>query len=237
MKTSTILITIGFLFTLGCLTAFNYGMKESYLAGTYKSRFKDMDFTPAKGIENIDLQSANLLGAGIEYGEKEGVWIGKGVKNNILLEIKQHTLTLDLTAKSKMEGYRVWNNDIIIVTKTLNSVVAVPYFKNKNSEGMPDEGTSLKGFHQDHLDLQIGQSVSITLNDLQLNTLKATVGDKLKGGAKLVLSSNIKINTAVINVPGASSLLLLGPEIIKASYSLSDSATVSLFGKTVKMIK
>ena len=237
MKISTILITIGFLFTIGCLTAFNYGMKESYLAGTYKSRFKDMDFTPAKGIENIDLQSANLLGAEIEYGEKEGIWINKGVKDHLMLKVKQHTLTLDLTANSKMDGFKVWGNDIVIVIKTLNSVVAAPYFKNKSFEVMFDQGTSLKGFHQDHLDLQIGQFVSMTLNDLQLNTLNASVGDKLKGGAKLVLSSDIKINNAIVNVPGASSLLLLDPEIKNASYNLSDSATVSLFGKTVKMIK
>lgn len=139
MKISTIFIIIVCLVTLCSLTAYNYQMKKVYLSGDYKSRFIDMSFTPVKGIENIDIQSANLLGIQIEQGEKEGIWINKRVENNVVFKANGHRLILGLTTISRMQDDRVWEGEVIVITKKLNTVVTSPYFSNKRSETYPKE--------------------------------------------------------------------------------------------------
>ena len=231
------LIILVCLVTLGSLTAYNYQLKKVYLSGSYKSRFKDMSFTPVKGIENIDIQAANLLGVQIEQGEKEGIWINRRVKDNVVFKVNQHTLILDLTSSSKSQDEREWEGEVIVITKKLNSIATTPYFSAKRSELYSALSSSVKGYQADHMDVQICQNVSFSLDDMKLNTLHAVVGNKAKGGAELVLSAKNKINNAQLDIPGKSTLTLQDPQIVKTNYNLSDSASVSLSGKMIKLIK
>ncbi|WP_158795650.1 hypothetical protein [Pedobacter sp. L105] len=237
MKISTMFIIGICLVTLGSLTAFNYQLKKVYLSGEYKSRFTDMSFTPVKGIENIDIHAANLLGVQIEQGDKEGVWINRRVKNNVVFNVNRDTLIMDLTPDSRAQSERAWKGEVIVITKKLNAVVTSSYFSNKLSESYPGVGSSVKGYQSDNFYVQLCQNVNISLNGMQLHTLHAIVGDKVKGGAELILSGDNQIDTAQLDVPGKSSLTLLDPKIVKTNYNLSDSAAVSLSGKMIKMIK
>jgi len=72
---------------------------------------------------------------------------------------------------------------------------------------------------------------------MEMQTFNAIVGSKTSKDAELTLSSDTKINNATLNVPGNSKLTLMDPKIVKTNYLLSDSATVSLNGKVVQMIK
>jgi len=230
------MITAAVLVILGSLTAFNVKMKQIYLTGSYKSRFNGMDFKAMKGVENLDIRNANKLGIQIEQGEKEGIWIRGDVKDKYTVDFQQHTLTLDVSKRAKEEGDDLWG-DIVIITKTLKQVTTSPYLTAKENPTDHVGNVDLKGYHLNHLNLRIGLGAAVSLNKMEMDTLNAVVGDKQSVNASLYIASDTKINAAILNVPGKSLLTLANPTITKAVYNLSDSATVSLNGKLVKMIR
>lgn len=236
MKKSTIMITAAVLIILGSLTAFNLKIKQIYLTGSYKSRFNGMDFTPMNGLENVDIQYANRLGIRIEQGDKEGVWIREDYKKNYVLAFNQHTLKLDVTKKVKEEDRHFWG-DVIIITRTLKSVQTTAFLEKGQNPTFYSGTVDLKNFKVLNLDLQVSLGVTVSLYKMQLDTLNAVVGDTKSGNASLFIASDTKINSANLNVPGKSLLTLANPTITKAIYNLSDSATVSVNGKLVQLIK
>lgn len=236
MKTSTMIIITTVLIIMGCLTAFNYNLKGEYKSGEYKSRFRNMNFTSLKGIEKLDIQHANLLGIRIEQGGKEGIWINKDIIDQVHYKVNAQVLTLKAD-QDEIDGSMALSGGVIIITKTLNAVKTSPdVLNNKRSYRGPGE-VSINGYQLDRLDLEVGKDVRLSLNNMKLNSLHAAVGDKAHGLAELLISSDTKINTAQMDLPGASRLTLLNPTIVKATYNLSDSATVTLSGKAVQMIK
>jgi len=236
MKKSTIMITAAVLIILGSLTAFNVKIKKIYLTGAYKSRFNGMHFTPMSGLQNLDIRNANKLGITVEQGDKEGVWIREDIKETYLLDFHQHTLVLDVSKEAKEKGHNSWG-DVLIITKTLNKVTTTPYLMDQESDANHNGNVELKGYQLTKLDLNIGLGGTVSLYKMQLDTLSAIVGDKKTGNAGLFIASDTKINTANLTVPGRSTLTLADPKITKAVYNLSDSATVSLNGKLVQLIK
>ncbi|MGY0041534.1 hypothetical protein [Pedobacter sp. NJ-S-72] len=239
MKTSTMLIITAILIILGSLVAFNYTLKAVYLTGEYKSRFNGMDFTPINGIEKLNIQTERLSSVQVEYGEKEGIWVGRDIKEKVKFEAHQQTLNLGESDASKQEKSSWINGGIIIITKNLNAIVTVSGYTPKQGErySYGSSEISLKGYHLGQLDLQITSYASVYLHHMEVQTLNATVGTKTSEGSELTLSSDTKINNAIFNVPGNSKLTLINPKIVKTNYMLSDSATVSLNGKVVQMIK
>jgi len=236
MKKSTIMITAAVLIILGSLTAFNIKIKQIYLTGAYKNRFNGMDFVNMKGLENLDIKSSNRLNIQIEHGDQEGVWMTKDKKSNYIIDFDQHTLKLGLSKEAEETGHHSWG-DIIIITKNLNKVTTSPYLQDDEDLANHVGSIDVRGYRISKLDLHISPSVTISLHKMQLDTLNAIVGDKKYGNAELYIASDSKINTANLTVPGKSTLNLADPKITKAIYNLSDSATVSLNGKMVQMIK
>jgi len=236
MKKSTIMITAAVLIILGSLTAFNVKIKQIYLTGSYKSRFNGMDFTPTTGLENIDIHYANRLGIQVEQGEKEGVWIRGDYKKDYVLDFNQHTLKVDITTKAKEVGNN-YLGDVVIITRNLKSIQTTSFLKKGENPTDNTGNVDIKGFKLPSLDLNIALGVTVSLNKMKVDKLTAFVGDKKNGNASLYIASDTKINSATLNVPGRSMLTLANPKITKAVYNLSDSATVSLNGKLVQLIK
>ena len=157
----------------------------------------------------------------------------------VKFDVKGQTLNLSASETGRhMNSSRI-NGQIIIITKKLSVIATTPYYIPKEGESYwyGSSEISLKGYHLDQLDLQIASFVNVYLRRMEMQTLHATVGTKTSKDAELTLSSDTKINNATLNVPGKSKLNLLDPKIIKTNYLLSDSATVSLNGKVVQMIR
>lgn len=229
------MIIAAVLVTLGSLTAFNINVKKVYLTGVYKSRFKDMEFTPLKGIENLDVQNADQMGIQIEYGTNEGIWINKAVKDQVITAIGKNTLKIELD-KNRKEDRGVGWGQVIIVTRKLSKVSTASNL-HINQENYYAAQVTINNYPEGDLDLQISDGVSFTIGTCKLNSLRANIGDKKYGRADLRIGSETKINTALFNIPGTSSLSLQAPDITKITYNLSDSATVTLSGKLLQMIK
>jgi len=236
MKTSTIMIITAVVLTFASLTAFNIDIKKVYQSGAYKSRFRGMDFTALNGVDDISILSADRMSVQIEQGDKEGIWISSGDKYDVIPKVKGNTLVLDLAAGSKSTGFRSWA-DIIIITKNVAKLNLGSSGDNRHDAGYNNGDLHLKGYKLDTLDLNISRSVNVYLEATGINNLIAKVGNEIEGKAKLSISSNTEINSAQFNVPGASILELYNPKVVKAVYNLTDSATVTLSGKVVKMIK
>jgi hypothetical protein len=236
MKKSTIMITAAVLIILGALTAFNIKIKQIYLTGSYKNRFNGMDFTPLKGLENLDISNSNNLGIQIEQGDQEGIWINGDRKKTYVTDFKGHTLKFGLSKEAEETGHHAWGG-VIIITKKLNKITTSAHLAEKENPTDRVGNIDLRGFQLPKLDLQIALGVTVSLYKMQLDTLNAIVGDKKYGHAGLYIAADTKINTANLTVPGKSVLTLADPKITKAVYNLSDSATVSLNGKMVQMIK
>lgn len=229
------MITAAVLIILGSLTAFNVKIKQIYLSGSYKSKFNGMDFMAIKGLEKLNIEDANALGIQVEQGNTEGVWIRGDQKSKFLVDFKNHTLKIGLNGEGKKEGTTYWG-DIVIVTKTLSGISSSS--STKENDPRYNSGTiTLIGLQLNQLDLQISDGVTASLNNMQMDVLNATVGDQNRGNASLNISSDTHIKTAQLNVPGKSNLTLADPKITKAVYNLSDSATVSVNGKMVQLIK
>lgn len=239
MKTSTMFIITSILVILTSLFAFDYSLKRVYLTGEYKSRFNGMEFTPLSKVEKLNIQTAKLPAIQIEYGDKEGIWIDRSIKEKIKFNANQHTLSLSASEASKNDKDLWINGNIIIVTKKLTSITTASDEVKKDGRkySLRSSEIGVKGYHLPQLDLQIAPFVSIHLHRIAIETLNATVGTRTSEGAELTLSSDTKIGSAALNVPGNSKLTMLDPKIIKTNYMLSDSATVSLNGKIVQMIK
>lgn len=236
MKKSSIMIITAVLVTLGSLTAFNIDVKKVYLSGAYKSRFRDMEFTSLKGIENLDLQNADQMGIEVQYGTKEGIWIHKSVKEQITTNIVGQTLKIGIDKNSKEDGGIGWGR-VIIITRKLGKVNTTSNLHITQENSYYDAQVSISGYQEGNLDLQISDGVSVSLSSCKLNQLTANIGDEKYGKADVHMGSDMKINTATFNIPGMSSLTLAAPDITKVTYNLSDSATVTLNGKLVQMIK
>lgn len=225
------LLIAGILIIFGCLTAFNIDLKKSYLTGEYKSRYKDMTFTAFKGVDHIDIATANSVGITIEQGDKEGIWINKEAKDMVQFEVNQNTLLLHGAADEKTDRHHSWNH-VIIVTKTLNSLITKTSSMDKASRS-----AAVSGYQINHLDLQLSSQVNLFMDKMQIDSLKAIVGSKTGSAAELIISSKNTIKAAQLNVPGNGKLTLLDPKITKSTYLLSDSATVTLNGKPTYQLK
>lgn len=230
------LIVTALLLTLGCLTAFNIELKKEYLTGNYKSKFKDMVFTPLQGIEELDIHDANTMVINVEQGGKEGIWLANTKKENFQFTTDGHTLKLGLSANGKKSAYRYSRIDMIIVTRQLTKVGSHTDVQRK----YPNYGQNnltISGYTSDMLDVILSASVGMEMKKMTLNNLTALVGEQVHGNANLEIAGDTHIKSASFNVPGASKLTLTNAKITKTIYQLSDSATVTLNGKLMNMVK
>jgi len=237
MKTSTLLITIAILLTLGCLTAFNIDMKKTYLSGNYKNRFKNMEFIPFSGVEKLRLRDADIIGIKVEKGNKEGIWIDNHLEGEVTLKVIADELLLGLSDKGKVTKSFSYTNEIIIVTRELKNLSAEPSAKKDEDKHYGKTQITVSGYQSAALNLEIGSGVGISLQEMNLSLLKAVIGDKNTGNAELTLSSDTKIDSAMFTIPGAGKLTLMDPKILKTSYNLSDQASITLSGKLVHLVK
>jgi len=237
MKTSTTLIVATAFVMLAGLITYNFDLKSSFLRGDYKNRFYGMEFTSCKDIRNIQVGTANKLSVIVEQGAKEGVWIKTKQKDQIKWSSVGSLLKIDINREEGDEKMRFSNDDVIVISKSLEKVTTESYFDSDDQQQFYSiyGETTINGFHQDSLEVVMDKFTKVSLNKLKLNRLDATIGDQLKGKAELMITSENTITNANFKIPGESFLNLLNPEFVKTNYQLSDKANVQLNGKLLKL--
>ena len=237
MKISTILIITAVVATIIALTAYNFTLRASYLKGDYKNPFYGMEFTPIKNLDAINISSANLVSVTIEQGVKEGIWVSDEAEKKISWSHHGNVLQIDLSKKSKDERDRVNGRSIIVVTNHLSQVNTKALFKTAEDEQSYSSGeVTIKGYKEGNLQLVMDRSSSVYLDNNNLQSFKAIVGDAQHGDSRLSMSKENTIAAADFNVAGASEINLSGPKITKTNYTLSEKATVTLNGKALQSL-
>ncbi|PTS95501.1 hypothetical protein DBR11_21205 [Pedobacter sp. HMWF019] len=237
MRTSTILIITAVIITLICLAAYNFNLKASYLRGDYKNPFYGLEYNAVKNINALEIESANKISIRVEQGKTEGLWIRDRIKDKLVWSKVGGVLKIDLTKEAKESDFHVNGQELILITPNMYKIVAHPYIIKTNQDGWNYEGyIGIAGFHQDSLTLDLGSAIYASLDQMQLSTLNAVVGDQKNGNTNLVLSNTNEIKSAVFNIPGKSKLELQNPTIVKTNYIVTDKATVSLNGKALQAL-
>lgn len=240
MKTSNILIIAAIIVLLGMTTAYNFSLKAAYRTGSYKDPFRGGEFQEMKNIEILNINAANIMSVVVEPGQKEGVWVKREIKDRIVLNQVGSALTISLVDEDRNENGNFGGQDIIVVTNSLSKLKTTAFWANEKKENDGNAyywaEVNLKMITGTNLELQIADYTSVTMNKVNLKTLKAVVGT-VSGGAGLNLDPDNQIEFADFEIPGAGKLSLNNPKIVKTRYSLSDKATVTLNGAALQEIK
>lgn len=235
MKTSSILILSAVAITFIAITAFNLHQKSIYTKGEWRKRFYGMEFIAMKNISQIDLPDADKFNLTIEKGEREGLYLYPESKDNLQWTQTNNHLKLEVNKKSK-EGAPFRNQELVLVLKDLKYLKTRQYESIKFQKSYDAGDITIKGFKTGMLKLDIGNRSNVYLDELEIDTLNASIGE-IKGDSRLSITKNNKFNTAVFDIPGESDLILLDPNITKTSYRLSDNATVTITGNALKIFK
>lgn len=238
MKTSRQLLLVAFLITIGALCMYDFTLKKVYDKGEFRNRFYGMEQVMLKNFNQVLLNGANFINAQIEYGPKYGVWATKDYQDKISFSEKDRSLIVDVIDKDKTINARA---SIVITCPDLQQLSTKAYFKDKKEEEtlnrFPYATVKLSGFNHAKMSLDIGPSTKVKLDKNQIEILDALVGDNKIAYSSLIINATNKINLANIKVPGKSSLEIINPQIARSTYSFGDSASVTLNGKSLRLIK
>lgn len=235
MKVSTILIIAAVSASVIALTAFNLMQKSFYQGGEWKNRFYGMEYVPLKGITDIELADAEKMQVNIEKGDKEGLYIRETSKEHVTWTKDGNKLKFEVTKKAK-SGAPFRNEDFVLVLRQIDHLKTSPYVPLKFQKEYPRAEVTIQGFKQNYLQLDLGKQGAVKLEQMDLDSLSATIGNT-EGKASLRIQEDSKIRKAEFTIPGESGLILNNPNITKATYNVSDKATVMLNGNALQVLK
>lgn len=249
MKTSNILLTIAACILISTLIAYDFRLQAEYLnmkklgMNDYKkvNRFNDFEEVKVTPFKNVQLKSANSFNVIIEYGEKEAVWVNKFVKKMYKVEQKGSDLIIDLSDPAKKENHTNYNFNIVIVSPQINKFSTYHTIsKNRgNNSGTSDitknyeyPRSSIKGFSQDSLALNIDAFTNIEMKNNFIKSLSAVVGNNFGDGGLIIHSDN-NINAINLTVQNKSKVEVLDNEVEHFKHNISDQAIVTFRGKAL----
>lgn len=235
MKTSTILIISAVAASFIALTAFNLTQKAFYDKGEWRDRFYGLEYIAIKDVSDIELVDSEKMEVTIEQGKKEGLYIGKSFKEHVKWSKQGKKLKLEVTEHAK-KGAPFRNETFVLVLNRIDQVKTSPYKPLKFQKSYPRAEVQIKGFSQNTLVLDLGKLGAANLVNMSLDSLKAKIGTP-EGGSSLRIQKDSQIKSATFSIPGESGLVLNSPNITKATYNVSDQATVMLNGNVLKVLK
>jgi len=241
MKASNKLLAIVTAIILIFLVIYDLGLKAEYVKGDFRKRFYQMEQLSFKNFSNVRHNSADKVGIQIERGDKYQVWIKSDIKDRVVITQQGKTL---LIQNNKENATQMWGYDdaIVIICPQIDSLTTVTDAETNDRKvdykyaGF-NQPTMVFGFNQPKLVLNLKKVTGVELIGNQIGDLQATVGDKVIGKAYLGSNAKNSIKQADIQVPGKSELKLSSPAIENFKYAISDSAKVTLTGKTLQLLK
>lgn len=236
MKPSTIFFIAAFLLFFGVLTAYNFSLKAAYLTGNYKKRFNNHQFTPLSGVREIQLKSANLLNISVEYGEKEGVWLGNTIKDDVKVYQQGETLFIDLNDNEKIADFSDTSNEVVVILNHLNRLRTFYRKLNDKSEDLRVGMVYLKNLKEKEFNVILSDLSGMMIDSCEFGSLKAVIGTNGNNSTLQITPAN-RIDTAAFDIRGGNFLELNNSSINKIHYKLSDSSKVYMTGKAIKSVQ
>lgn len=238
MKTSNKLLIASVLVIVISMVTYDFALRAEFKKGTYKSRFYGFEkIKDLKGFNSIDNRAANLVSVKVEQGNNYEIWVKSDWKDRIRILDNGTELTIELADKKNpnLSGYE---NNVVVICPSLNQVTTTPFIvPDKNNEIDFSGITSISGFTQQQLILQINKATNIDLEKNKIGQLQASVGDNLSHNARLTIGTSNQINDAIIKVAGRNMLDIQNAKITKSNFNISDSAQVNFAGSFLNQLK
>ncbi|GAB2974986.1 hypothetical protein GCM10027049_06820 [Mucilaginibacter puniceus] len=243
MKTSSKLLVVVTIVVITYLVVFDAGLKAEYLKGDFKNPFFGMEQLPIKDFSNVEHLSANVIDASIEKGPKFSLWIRKDLKDIVKITKHGKTLVITYTGESGRQN-SYYSGGVVITCPQLDSVITKAFIWKSNGEDDSNKRVNeyvgdidVIGFDQQKMTVNPGPLTQIELKNNKLESMNAIVGDNSNDIGGLNVNSNNQIKFANIKVLGSSELKMTNPDITTLEHSFSDSASLILTGKVIRLLK
>ena len=226
MKISNRLLVAATVLVFAYLVVFDLGLRAEYRKGNYKNRFYHMNYKALNHFTKIEQRAGNVLDLRIEKGSKFGIWMDDYFKDKIVVKQLNGTLYIDYVDRAHFNNRP---SGIIVTCPFVNSIVTIPLITPETSLWSVGR-TTVTGFKQDAMAVSADKQTEIILTHNQLNKLNAgTTASK----ATVTVNDDNQINDASFKILGRSELKLY-QTIKKSDYNYTDSATITLNGKSMR---
>jgi hypothetical protein len=213
----------------GYLVVYVFQLKAEYLKGDFKSRFYGMQYTGLGSFNKIEHRAGNMLSIQVEKGPKFGVWLKSGVADRVAFTTKNNTLYIDMKDKNRSVYFE---SAIIVTCPDLSSINTTPTL-NAEPSFWRSARSYVRGFDQDSLNVTADEHTEIELSKNVLNKLNAATK---ASNAAITVNNDNRIKSAAFNILGKSELKLFN-NIANSSYNYTDSAAITLNGKSFRQFK
>ncbi|MDB5032758.1 hypothetical protein [Mucilaginibacter sp.] len=226
MKTSNKLLLAATFIMFAYLAIYDFQLKAEYVKGDYKSRFYNMEHTALNSFNAVQNNVGNTLSINIEKGPKFEVWVNKYLKDKVVITQRNNTLYID----NKEKNARYFQTGVTIICPSVSVITTTPHIL---PDWLTDGKTTVSGFTQDMMIIHANKFTEIELSKNSLGKLDASTGDSK---ATITVHGDNRIKAARFNIIGKSDLKLFNL-IANATYNYTDSATVTLNGKSFKQLQ
>jgi hypothetical protein len=224
MKTSNKLLLLATVILFGYLAIFNFQLRAEYIKGDFRKPYYGMKFTPLNSFTTIQHNAGNILVLRVEKGPKFGVWIMGNLKEKLVLTERNNTLFVNYVDKQNFNYYR---SGIVVVCPQVSTIITTPLTTHQVNFWQRAV-TRVSGFTQDVMNIVAGKSTQVELDENTIGKLNAAT---TASDASVTVNTSNLIQAADFKIAGKSDLKLLS-QIANSNYSYTDSATITLNGKS-----
>ncbi len=224
MKTSNKLLLLATVILFGYLAIFNFQLRAEYLKGDFRKPYYGMKFTPLNSFSNVQHNAGNVVYLSVEKGPRFGVWMRDNLKGKLSLTERNNTLFVDYIDKQHFNYYL---SGIVVVCPEVNTVTTTPLTAHQVMF-WERAVTQVSGFTQDVMNIVAGKSTQVELNKNTIGKLNAAT---TASDATITVNAENQIQAGDFKIAGKSDLRLLS-QITIGTYSYTDSATITLNGKS-----
>lgn len=246
MKTSNKLLLFALVVLLSALATYNIALKAEYNTKSYQDPYRNYVVLDYSDFEAIDVNAGDMLNVLIEPGDEHAVYLYKGNEEVVQINQEANTLQIDVTTNEKQKGLRGWGSPhLIIKTPKLHTLRAnamhtfqgepVIHVQRQNTANWLN--TTLKGFKQDSIRLELDNGVMVRLDSNELQRLHAVTGTSPESESKLLINPDNKIQQANLDIRNRSHLALINVAIPALQYTLSEKAQVELSGEALAVLR
>ncbi|PVY42856.1 hypothetical protein [Pontibacter virosus] len=246
MKTSNKLLVFALVMLVSALATYNIALKAEYNTKSYQDPYKNYIAMDFNGFDEVEVNAGDMLKVLIEPGEQHAVYLYKGNEEVVQINQENKTLQIDVTTNDRQKGVRGWGAPHLIIktpmlhTLRANAMHALNGKQVTNIQRLNTASylnTSLYGFKQDSLRLELDNGVLVQLLGNELQHLQAVTGTSPESDSKLLIHPDNNIQQANLNIRNRSHLTLLNVAIPELQYTLSEQAQVELSGEALAILR
>ena len=244
MKSSNLTLLVAGTVFLAALTIYNFSLKAEYLRADFKDPFYGYSKLAFKNFDKIDIKAGNLLGVKIIKGDKFDVRVDDDIKDD--LSIIQNGGTLSIAVKDTTQRAYYYLQGLTIFCPTLRELrvdAQKTVFHDRENrrvieyQKQDDQRILMEMFSLDSLTIVQGINNTVKLNRNRIGMLKALTGREGMWGSKLIIEGDNVIKSADISIFNGNHLALKVAQIEDLNLNPSDSSSVELHGRALKLLK